>query len=310
MEQSYKYLFGPVPSRRLGRSLGVDLTPFKTCSFDCVFCQLGRTTNKTLERREYVPTAEVTQELQHWIEHDGQADTITLSGSGEPTLHTDFDTIIADIQDSTTIPVAVLTNGSMLWDKAVRDGAARANIVKVSLSAWNPLSFKRVNRPHPDLTLERIVEGARRLREMFPGELWVEVFIVWGMNSDQNDVSEIAELVRSIEPDRVQLNTAVRPPAESFVRAAPIEELAKLAELFTPPGEVAAEFSSELSSTVQANEETILEMLARRPCTAEQIATVFDMHGNEVSKYLGKLSRTGQIQPERKGDYVYYITTK
>ncbi|MFW6170195.1 MAG: radical SAM protein [Planctomycetota bacterium] len=308
MRHGYDYLFGPVPSRRLGRSLGVDLTPFKTCSFDCVFCQLGRTTNKTLARQEYVPTSAVIQELHDWIESEGNADVMTLSGSGEPTLHASFGKVIDAIRSSTSVPVAVLTNGSMLGDKAVREAAGRANIVKVSLSAWDQLSFQRINRPHPGLHLQDIVDGARAWRETLTGELWIEVFIVSGMNDDEKEAGKIAELVKSIQADRVQLNTAVRPPAEDFVRAVPAEELARLAEFFDPIAEVTAEFSSEQSPGIQANENTILEMLERRPCTAEQIAGVFGMHGNEVSKYLGKLTRTGRIRAQREGDDTYYVT--
>ncbi|MGM0486978.1 MAG: radical SAM protein [Planctomycetota bacterium] len=308
MGHRYGYLFGPVPSRRLGRSLGVDLTPYKTCSFDCVFCQLGRTTNKTLARKEYVPTSAVIQELRDWIETVGNADVITLSGSGEPTLHSSFAEVIDCVQSSTSVPVALLTNGSLLGDKAVREAAGRANIVKVSLSAWDQLSFKRINRPHPKLNLKDLVDGARALRETLAGELWIEVFIVRGMNDAEKDVGKIAELVKSIQPDRIQLNTAVRPPAEEFVQAAPSEELAQLAAFFDPIAEVTAEFSSEQSPSIQANENTILEMLERRPCTAEQIAAVFGMHGNEVSKYLGKLTRTGRIRAKQEGGHTYYVT--
>ena len=129
MQAKYRYLFGPVPSRRFGRSLGVDLTPYKTCCHDCVFCQLGRTTNKTIRRREYVPTERVIEELKHWLSSDGQADYITLSGSGEPTLHTGFGKILDFIRTNTDIPAALLTNGAMLYLPAVRQAASTANVV-------------------------------------------------------------------------------------------------------------------------------------------------------------------------------------
>jgi len=310
MTRNGGHLFGPVPSRRLGRSLGIDVLPFKTCSYDCVFCQLGRTTRKTLERKEYVPTETVIEEFSEWLQSGGQADYITLSGSGEPTLHSRFGDIIRHVRSTCAIPVVLLTNGSLLSDPAVREGASHADIVKVSLSAANPSLFAHVNRPHAGLSFEEMIEGQRRFREEFKGELWVEVFIVWGINSASKDVTEIARLAKTLRPDRIQLNTAVRPPAEDYVQALPRERLEELTTLFDPPAEVIAEFSSTSSPEVRANEETILTMLARRPCTAEQISVVFGMHRNEVSKYLGKLLRTGRIRAERTAGEDFYLATR
>jgi wyosine [tRNA(Phe)-imidazoG37] synthetase (radical SAM superfamily) len=306
MSGNYKYLFGPVPSRRLGRSLGVDLTPRKTCSFDCIFCQLGRTTNKTTSRKEYVPTSEVIEELRDWIAHDGHADYITLSGSGEPTLHTSIGDVIDFAKSATAVPVALLTNGSMLTDKEVRQAAARADVVKVSLSAWDQFSFEHINRPHPDITLKSILEGAWMLRESFEGKLWIEVFIAWGVNSVPKDVIKIAELIKPLRPDKIQLNTAVRPPAEAFVEAAPEEHLKALTNRFAPAAEVIAEFSSGQEPGLKANEQRILDMLARRPCTAEDIAKAFGMHMNEVAKYIGKLTRTGKAGAQNEAGEIYF----
>ena len=310
MNKTYRYLFGPVPSRRLGRSLGVDLVPFKTCSFDCIFCQLGKTTEKTLKRKEYVPIDSVIAELDEWLRTEDTADYITLSGSGEPTLNSHFGQVIEFARNITTIPVALLTNGSLLSDPDVRAQAAQANVVKVSLSAWNRFSFEHINRPHRDLDVKQIVKGAWAFRELFSGKLWIEVFIVWGVNFVAKDVVKIAKLVKALQPDRIQLNTAVRPPVEDFVQAAPESHLRKLAGLFDPPAEVIAEFSTTQSPDVQANEQTILSLLARRPCKSDQIAEVFGMHGNEVSKYIGKLVRTGQIRAQQEAGDVYYLTEK
>lgn len=310
MTGNYRYLFGPVPSRRLGRSLGVDLTPYKTCSFDCIFCQLGRTENKTVTRKEYVPTPVVAEELHDWLERDGHADYITLAGSGEPTLHSAFGEVIESVKSVTTFPVALLTNGSLLVDSDVREAAARADVVKVSLSAWDQFSFAHINRPRPELTLRSIVDGTGMLREAFDGELWMEVFIAWGMNSVPADVARIAELIKPLQPDRIQLNTAVRPPAEDFVEAAPEEHLLGLADLFEHTAEVIADFKAWQSPPVAANEDRILAMVTRRPCTADQIADAFGLHRNELSKYLGKLSRTGQVGTRNEGGDTYYVARR
>ncbi|MBW1893968.1 MAG: radical SAM protein [Deltaproteobacteria bacterium] len=301
----YRYLFGPVPSRRFGRSLGVDLTPFKTCDFDCIFCQLGKTSQKTVERKDYVPIKEVIAEIENWLETDGNADYITLSGSGEPTLHTGFGKVLEFLKES-SIPSVLLTNGSMLSLPEVRHAASYADIVKVSLSAWNQDSFEWVNRPHHQLHFDRIVKGQKKFREQFNGELWMEVFLLAGMNSMPDDVKKIAALIKEINPDRIQLNTAVRPPAETFAAVLPKNRLEKLTGLFDPPAEIIAEFSTDQTENIQVNEDAILSMLQRRPCTIDQIAEVFGMHINEVSKYIGKLLRSNHICKKKKKSAIYY----
>lgn len=310
MKREYKHLFGPVPSRRLGRSLGVDLTPFKTCTLDCIFCQLGRTTNKTLDRHEYAPVCHVQAELDAWIKEVGRADYITLSGSGEPTLHTRFGDVLQFVHDRTTIPTALLSNGTLFWQPEVREAAKRADLVKLSLSAWDQFSFEHINRPHPDLQFTRIVDGYRAFRSGFRGKLWIEVFLIWGTNSVPGDVEKIAALAETIGADEIHLNTAVRPPAEEFTLAMPRKEMEALAGLFSPTAKVIAEFPSDKSADVTANEDTILAMLKRRPCTAQQIAEVFGMHLNEVSKYIGKLSRTGKIRSQDSGRDGYFVAVK
>lgn len=306
MKREYNYLFGPVPSRRLGRSLGVDLVPFKTCSFDCIFCQLGRTTTRTLTRKEYVPVDKVIEELDEWLQTGNDADYITLSGSGEPTLNAHFGRVIEFVRTATTIPVVLLTNGSLLIDPDVRAQAAQANVVKVSLSAWDQYSLESINRPHPDIEFRRLVEGQRLLQNAFEGELWMEVFLVWGTNATVQDVTNIAGLAKIIGPDRVQLNTAVRPPCEEYAFVVPRERMESLARLFDPPAEVIAEYSTNMSAKVRADEAEILRMVERRPCTLEQIGQVFGLHKNETSKYIGKLTRTGQVRQSQRNGEAYY----
>lgn len=306
MPRKYRYIFGPVPSRRFGRSLGVDLLPLKTCSLDCVFCQLGRTREKSIERKEYVSTQEVIHELRQWLESGVETDVITLSGSGEPTLHSRFGEVLEYIRSNSSTPLVLLTNGTMLHLPEVRKSAALAGIVKVSLSAWDQASYGWVNRPHDKLAFDKLVEGEVRFREEFEGQLFLEVFLVKGINSLPDDVKKIAAFARQIRPDRVQLNTAVRPPAESFVEPLSRQELEDLAKLFDPPAEIIAEFGGKRARYMKANEEAILSMLRRRPCTAEEISEVFDMNLNEVSKYLTKLLNEGLIKPERRELLVYY----
>jgi len=309
---SEKYLFGPVPSRRFGRSLGVDLIPYKTCTLDCVFCQLGRTTNKTVMRKEYVSTDDVITELKAWLKKDSRADYITLSGSGEPTLHEQFGEIINFIHRSTSIPSVLLTNGTLLHIPEVRDSAAHADVVKVSLSAWDQASYECVNRPHIQLKFDPLLEGQKSFRRQFQGELWLEVIVVQGMNSALFSMKRIAALAKTLQPDRIHLNTVVRPPAEKFAKAISYKQMSSLCGLFEPTAEVAVEFKQgkENGLVLNANKEMILSMLQRRPCTTDEIAKGFGMHLNEVSKYLGHLMQTGQIRAQHKKDNVFYTVAK
>lgn len=307
--RTYQHIFGPVPSRRLGRSLGVDLTPMKTCTLDCIFCQLGRTTARTTERREYIPVKEVVAELAAWLQGGGTADYITLAGSGEPTLHSRFGDVIEQIRHLTRIPVALLTNGTLLHLPEVRQAAGKADVVKITLSASTKALFSQIHRPCRGVTLSHLLAGARQLRTEFPGQLWLEVFLLWGINSTPAEVQRIAALAETVKPDRLQLNTCVRPPAETFALAVPPERLQTLAPLFRPPAEVIAEFTSGQPPLVQVNVDSILALLQRRPCTAPQIAQVFDMHANEVSKYLGQLLRAARIRPEKRHADMYYAAT-
>ncbi|MGM0598981.1 MAG: radical SAM protein [Candidatus Rifleibacteriota bacterium] len=303
---AYKHLFGPVPSRRFGRSLGIDLIPFKTCCYDCIFCQLGRTTALSLKREEYVPLQEVIDEFDHWVENSGQADQITLAGSGEPSLYKEFGKVISHIKSKTKIPVAILTNGAVLHDPEVRKAAKQADIVKISLSAWNEETFQQINRPCKGLTFDMLVEGEIAFRKEFMNKLFLEVFVIEGINSEPQQIKKIAEIVKKIKPDMVQLNTAVRPPAESFVQPVEKEKLVKLAELFEPQAEIIAAYKAAPGSQIKVNEKEIYEMLLRRPCTARQISDVFSMHMNEVSKYIGKLLAEKKIKSIERNKEIYY----
>lgn len=301
----YRYLFGPVPSRRFGRSLGIDLTPLKTCSLDCVFCQLGRTTLKTLDRDEYVPATDVIKEIETWLKSGVEADYLTLSGSGEPTLHSQFGEVLAFLRQQ-PIPSVLLTNGTLLYLPEVREAASLARVVKVSLSAWDQHSFEWVNRPHHGLNFMTIYKGLQEFRKAFDGQLWLEVFLLSGINAMARDVQKIADLARGLEPDRIHLNTIARPPAEDFAAAVPMDQLQQLASLFEPHAQIAADFAPHRTAKTIADESSILAMLARRPCTMRQIEAAFGIHLNEISKILGHLIRSGRIRADMRNDEVYY----
>lgn len=305
LSENFKHVFGPVPSRRLGRSLGVDLVPFKTCSYDCIYCQLGRTTCKTVERKEWVPMDVVLEELKRKLAC--RPDYITLSGSGEPTLHSRLGELIEHIQAMSDAPVAVLTNGSLLWQKEVREELALADVVLPSLDAGDELLFQAVNRPHPAITFEKLLSGLEQFRREFPGQYWLEVLLLAGQTAPPAHVQKIADWVRRIKPDRVQLNTAIRPPAEEFAVPVSQARLTELARLFSPKAKVIAEYRRRGKRVpTDASQQAILELLRRRPCSEEDLAGALAMRPIEVAKHLTVLEAAGRIAGQRHGCLFYY----
>ncbi|HAR95655.1 MAG TPA: radical SAM protein, partial [Deltaproteobacteria bacterium] len=305
----WSYIFGPVPSRRLGRSLGIDLVPFKTCTFDCVYCQLGRTTNKTVERREWVPLQRVLEELCRKLA--SKPDYITLSGSGEPTLYSRIAELIEEIHSITDIPVAVLTNGSLLWKKEVRHELLNADLVLPSLDAGDKILFRKINRPHPVITYERLLDGLTAFREEFHGKYWLEVFLLNGHTSIDTEVKKIAKQTRDIGPDLVQLNTCVRPVVEDFARPVPWQRLVELANLFTPPAEVVVNRdtgSFPRGSTCDKHD--ILQLLQRRPCTSRDIADGLGIHPAEALKAIEILMWEGLVEARMVDpEHIHYVIT-
>lgn len=303
--QRQSHIFGPVPSRRLGRSLGVDLVPFKTCSYDCIYCQLGHTTCRTIKRREWVPMDTVLDELKQKL--NCRPDYITLSGSGEPTLHSRLGEIIEHIQAMTAVPVAVLTNGSLLWQKEVREELALADVVLPSLDAPDSERFEFINRPHPDITFERLVEGLQVFRREFTGKYWLEVMLLDGYTSLPPQVRQLADWTRRIRPDKVQLNTPVRPPTEEYAMAVPPERLSELARMFDSPAEVVADYHVQrnpIESTVPT--EAALALLQRRPCTLQDVAQGLGVKPSEVVKLLTDLEAQEKVSIERRGSKHFY----
>ena len=298
-------VFGPVPSRRLGRSLGIDLAPFKTCTYDCIYCQLGRTTELTDERRAWVDITGIETELEKKLAAD--PDYITIGGSGEPTLHNGIGGLISLIKNVSDIPVAVLTNGSLLWREDVREDLMKADLVIPSLDAGDQGTFEAINRPVPTISFEKMAEGIASFARAFPGECLLEVFIVEGVNSSIDDAKRIAEWARTIGPDGIQLNTVSRPPAEPHAVRASMTRLEDISRLFDPPAEVIAEHPSrDDSGERQASEQSIIELLGRRPCTIDDIARGLDIHIHEAIKHVNNLTRRGVVGTTKRGDAVYY----
>jgi len=300
------HVFGPVPSRRLGRSLGVDLVPFKTCSFDCIYCQLGRTTSRTTARSRYVPLADVIADVAGALDGGVRPDYVTLSGSGEPTLHTGLGEVINRIKRLTDIPVALLTNGSLLWDAEVRAACRGADVVLPTLAAHDEETYRRVHRPADGLTLQRHLDGLFALRDEHHGAVWLELFLLQDINAGQEDLERFADLIGRLRPERIQINTAVRPTSEPNALAVPAGALQSWAERLGPTAEVVADVPISQRGRSEATEADVLALCRRRPCTLDQIATALCTHRNEIAKYVGALRRAGTLRSQWREEKEYY----
>lgn len=304
----YQYVYGPVPSRRLGRSLGIDLVPFKICTYDCIYCQLGRTTVKTMKRETFIPIKVLIREIRRKLNEKRKVDYITLSGSGEPTLYSDLAPLIEGIKDITDIPVAVLTNGSLLWNEDVRTGIDKADLVVPSLDAGDDARFTRVNRPVEGIDFDTMMEGLRQFRHSYRGAFWLEVFLLDRITAAEEHIRRIAALVRSIRPDKVQLNTVVRPPAEKSALSVPEDRMRAFAKLFDPEAEVIADYphAADMES-MAASREDIVRLLKRRPCTLEDVAAGLAIHRNEAVKHLEHLSAENLVSVIENEKGVFYV---
>ncbi len=297
-----KFVYGPVPSRRLGRSLGINVIPFKTCNYSCVYCQLGKTTDMINERRIFFPKEEILGEV---VEAIGkvEADHITFAGEGEPTLCKDLGWLIDRIKVCTDVPVAVLTNGSLLYRKDVREDLANADVVIPSLDAADEQTFRRINRPHRDLRMEEIIEGLEVFGREFGGKFYIEIMLVKGYNDDERSLLAIKSALERIKPDGVYLLTPTRPtalkvePADEFgiVRAHAI--LGEVVDVVNPE---VGEFSAECFSSA---EEAVKALLRRHPMREDQLKDFLKKFGEDLSI----LERVEGIKRVEYMGRVYYI---
>jgi wyosine [tRNA(Phe)-imidazoG37] synthetase (radical SAM superfamily) len=295
-----KYVFGPVPSRRLGKSLGIDTIPLKTCNWNCVYCQLGRTRPVVNERKEYFPSEMILTEVQQALDthQPGQIEWVTFVGSGEPLLHNKMGWLIRQVKDMTDLPVAVITNGSLLYLPDVRQELLVADAVLPSLDAGTPELYRQINRPHPELTFERLVEGLIAFGEEYQGKLWVEVMLVAGLSDTPEALDDIAKVLHRINLDAVHINLPTRPPVETWVQIPSEETLMQAVAIFGNIAEVVhlAEGSFDLSGYDNPLD-AIIAIITRHPMSQEQIERELRHWSPEqVKQVLANLEESGQAQ--------------
>lgn len=319
------YIFGPVQSRRLGRSLGIDLFPKKICNLDCVYCEVGPTVSPVNRRAAYSPVRLICGEIDGWCadpERVAAVDVFTVTAKGEPTLHSGLGDILRHLKDTVDKPVAVLTNGTTLTDEGVRQALMAADIVVPSLDAARPESFVRVDRPAEGLDPAAIIDGLALFSRTFPGRIWLEILLVRDMNDAPEDIAALVTALGRMRLDRIQLNTVVRPPAEA--RACPLsrERLTAIAgqlhrELGLPvdlpfaaadtPATETVPVAAADSALPAAIRDDILHMVQRRPCTAVDIDRTFHLGGPEkVVQLLDPLIRAGILHRQAHGGTWYY----
>ena len=322
-----KHLFGPVNSRRLGLSLGIDLLPPKTCNFNCIYCEINQAPKLSCKRGEHVPTEIILAELDDLFanrERVNALDVFTITASGEPTLHTGIGRIIRHIKEKTDKPVAILTNGSQLYHKEVRDDLSFADIVIPSLDGARPETFRRVNRPAKcSADIETIIKGIADFSHDFSGEIWLEILFVENINDTPEDIAALRRAIERIKPTRVQLNTVARPPYESFARPLTrkkMEDIKKEIEkgfdgsvdilAGSRETEVIDKGKGRDGTMVEVSPETleeeIIEMLLRRPCTVMDISATMNLKAEQTSRILSDMVDKGNVSVRIHGGKKYY----
>ncbi|MBN1289265.1 MAG: radical SAM protein [Actinobacteria bacterium] len=313
MKEARIHVYGPVASRRLGASLGIDLVPLKICNYDCIYCQLGRTKTLTNRMAPYILADTVVGEIKARLDQGVNTDYITIAGSGEPTLNSELQKVISGIKDITEVPVAVLTNGSRLSDPSVSKACLMADLVLPSLDAGNQEVFQKINRPLPELMLKDVVDNMVRFREKYSGLLWLEVMLIEGLNSDDGNIEDIGKLIDIIKPDEVQLNTVMRPPAEPFAHAVDIERIKEIMLMLQPDAPVLIEIASKEALPVSGgsiDEAGLMALLNRRPCTFSQIAEALKINEAEVIKILSRMLADKLIITEDVAGGLFYRTVR
>jgi len=305
-----RYVYGPVPSRRLGFSLGIDLVPYKICSLDCIYCQLGRTVRKSIVRKMYTQKDDVLGEVKEILDTNQPIDYITFSGSGEPTLNSDIGELIREIKAITSIPLAVLTNGTLLFREDVQKDLLKADVVLPSLDAASFEMFQKINRPHIGLKIDLIIHGLKRFREIYKGRILLEIMLIKGFNDDPQELSKIKEAVSQIMPDKIYLNTVIRPPSEMYAEPLSIEKMTGIKEFFGKECEVIGEFYAKGRKRTEDIRPYTLETAKRRPLTTVDIANIFGISDGNATMMIKRLKTEGVITERRHGTRRYYICSK
>ncbi|MEI6092112.1 MAG: radical SAM protein [bacterium] len=306
-------IFGPVKSRRLGNSLGIDLTPYKTCNLDCIYCECGKTTCLTNARKEYYQVDEIISYIKEAVETRGPIDYITFSGSGEPTLYLEIKALVKEIKENfPKIKLAVLTNSTLLTDKDVFEALLLADVVLPSVDSVLNNGFKKINRPHSDLDLKKVLAALKKFKKSFKGLIWVEVFVCPGINDTKEELTALAKYLKELSPDRVQINTLDRPGTETWLKALDEEGLKKVLEYFIGlPVEVISRTLSFLTvKTTTKSFDSVLDTMKKRPLTFNDIVQMSSYSEDEVKKWIKDELRKKTMSKTTNSNGVEFFKSK
>ena len=295
-----KYVFGPVPSRRLGQSLGIDTIPLKTCNWNCVYCQLGRTQPVVNKRMEYIGRGQIMDQVHRALEaHEpGEIDWVTFVGSGEPTLHSGIGWLIRAVKGLTDHPVAVITNGALLYQLEVREALAEADAVMPTLDAGTAELHRQINRPHPAVTYERLVGGLIAFRQEYGGKLWPEVMLVRGLNDTEHALCDIAVVLQRVKPNEVHISLPTRPPAETWVEPPNEEGLMRARAILGSVARVIHPIEGTFDlGGCDSLAEAVVSIITRHPMLEEDLVRALDQWApDRVRDELAMLQASGMAQ--------------
>lgn len=305
-----KRVFGPVLSKRLGNSLGIDVIPHKTCSYNCIYCQLGSEENTITDLTNYYSVDEIIYELKEALLNNKNIDYITFTGSGEPTLYKDLKKLIYEIKQITDIPVCIITNGSLLYKQEMRSNLLLADLIIPSLDAGNEETFKLIDNPNKEIDFDKMVEGLIEFKKVFKGEYWLEIFLLKDINDNEDELDDIIKIVKKIKPDRIQLITATRRVANEKAKALSDEELKKIKKYFNARCDIEIDIPN-ISENHKVNtriltEEDIVNFLIRQPDTAYIIAKSFNENERKVKELLDLLIKKNKVREEIVNGVVSY----
>ncbi|MBF0227145.1 MAG: radical SAM protein [Desulfobacterales bacterium] len=301
------FIYGPVPSRRLGYSLGLDIVQYKVCTYDCIYCQIGKTTDKIIDRTPYIPADIIIQQALKKLNESQHPDFITIGGSGEPTLNSEIGLIINEIKKNTRIPLAVITNGSMFWDEQIVNSLMPADVILPSLDAYYNLIFEQINRPHPDINFEKMVNSLITFRKIYQGKIWLEIFLLDGINISEESAYKFKAWVEKINPDKVHLNTAVRPTSEKFAKIALHDDMEKFSKIIGEKAEIIVDIKREKRTENEVDVDSeILNIISRRPSTVEDIESILGISKLVIFKHIDNLVEKKCLDKIKQKELFFY----
>lgn len=301
-----KFIYGPVPSRRLGLSIGISPLPGKSCNFSCVYCQLGRTEKFTPIRKNFYKCDDIVAEFKEYIDSiDSEFDVVTIVGEGEPTLYSDLKNLILSVKKFTKKPVCLITNSSLLWDESVQNALMEADIILPSFDFIDDKSLLKIHRPSRGYNFEKIYNGLVDFSNKFQGEIWLEYMLIKDINDSVEYIDRYLELLAHIRYTRFYVNIPVRPPAESWVTVPDAETLEMAVEKLNATS-IDMLVSSGFESCSKDPLQAICDIIKRHPMNQHEImGFLASRNKSDFKDFFKKLENIPEVH---RVDYMGFST--